>query len=91
MLTKYVNKIIIVFKNIIYTFEKKYMTLKKGVVRCLVLNKYFFERVRWHFNIIYADPAWDFKGGGIYQDSGRKDRSISSQFGLGEVAELEAN
>ena len=40
------------------------------------------------YNIIYADPAWDFKGGGIYQDSGRKDRSISSQYKLTKTNDM---
>ena len=40
------------------------------------------------YQIIYADPAWDFKGGGIYQDSGRKDRSISSQYKLTKTNDM---
>ena len=40
------------------------------------------------YQIVYADPAWDFKGGGIYQDSGRKDRSISSQYKLTKTNDM---
>ena len=43
MLTKYVNKIIIVFKNIIYTFEKKYMTLNKGE-GCVVFSHNYGDK-----------------------------------------------
>ena len=40
------------------------------------------------YQIVYADPAWDFKGGGIYQDNGRKDRSISSQYKLTKTNDM---
>ena len=40
------------------------------------------------YQIVYADPAWGFKGGGIYQDNGRKDRSISSQYKLTKTNDM---
>ena len=34
------------------------------------------------YQIIYADPPWDFGGGGVYQDGGRKVRRTKDQYTL---------
>ena len=46
------------------------------------------ERNMKKYNVIYCDPPWDFKGGGIYQDNGRKDRSISDEYKLTKTIDL---
>lgn len=40
------------------------------------------------YQIIYADPPWNFGGGGVYQDSGRPVRETNKQYSLMDTAEL---
>ena len=41
-----------------------------------------------HYSILYADPPWDFKGGGVYQDSGRPVRETKKQYKLTKTKDL---
>jgi len=40
------------------------------------------------YNIIYADPPWDFGGGGVYQDSNRPTRKTKDQYMLTKTIDL---
>ena len=40
------------------------------------------------YQIIYADPPWDFGGGGVYQDSNRPIRQTNTQYRLTKTADL---
>jgi len=40
------------------------------------------------YNIIYADPAWWFSHGGVYQDNGRPYRKTSDQYPLMKTEEI---
>lgn len=40
------------------------------------------------YSIIYADPPWDFGGGGVYQDNGRPIRKTKDQYQLTKTVDL---
>jgi N6-adenosine-specific RNA methylase IME4 len=40
------------------------------------------------YQIIYADPPWDFGGGGVFQDGGRSPRKTSSQYPLMKLKDI---
>jgi len=40
------------------------------------------------YNIIYADPPWDFGGGGVYQDNGRPMRETKNQYPLMKTKDI---
>jgi N6-adenosine-specific RNA methylase IME4 len=40
------------------------------------------------YQIIYADPPWDFGGGGVYQDGGRARRATADQYPLMKFKDL---
>jgi site-specific DNA-methyltransferase (adenine-specific) len=40
------------------------------------------------YQIIYADPPWDFGGGGVYQDGGRDIRKTSDEYTLTKTDKL---
>jgi len=40
------------------------------------------------YKVIYADPPWDFGGGGVYQDNGRKIRRTKDQYSLMKTTDL---
>lgn len=40
------------------------------------------------YQVIYADPPWDFGGGGVYQDSGRPVRRTADQYLLTKTEDL---
>ncbi len=41
------------------------------------------------YQIIYADPPWDFGGGGVYQDGGRGIRKTADQYTLTKTKDLQ--
>ena len=40
------------------------------------------------YQVIYADPPWDFGGGGVYQDAGRMARKTADKYTLTKTAGL---
>ncbi len=40
------------------------------------------------YSVIYADPPWDFGGGGVYQDGGRDVRKTSDKYTLTKTNKL---
>ena len=40
------------------------------------------------YQIIYADPPWDFGGGGVYQDGGRDLRKTNKEYSLTRTSKL---
>ena len=40
------------------------------------------------YQVIYADPPWDFGGGGVYQDNGRPIRKTKDKYRLTKTSDL---